>query len=117
LAGGDSCVGVVSLDVVDSCAGAGSLSGADSGEAAGGSCEGAADSGEDEASVLACGGSAGGRSECVVVVDGALACAPDRFALFAEVVSVVLPGKAFAAASASTPVRTTLPATSQRLIR
>jgi hypothetical protein len=41
----------------------------------------------------------------------------DRFTLLADVVLVVLPGKAFAAASANTPARTTLPAMSQRLIR
>jgi hypothetical protein len=75
------------------------------------------DWGEDEDSVVACGGWAGGCSECVVVVEGALVCAPDRFILLAEVVLVVLPGKALAAASAKAPVRTTLPATSQRLIR
>jgi hypothetical protein len=67
--------------------------------------------------MVACGGSAGGCSECVVVLDGLLACAPDRFALVAEAGLVVLPGKACAAASAKAPVRTTLPAMSQRLIR
>jgi hypothetical protein len=46
-----------------------------------------------------------------------MVCAPDRFTLLGKVVLVVLPGKAFAAASANAPVRTTLPATSQRLIR
>jgi hypothetical protein len=73
------------------------------------------DSGEDEDSVVACGGWAGGCSECVVVVEGALVCARGRFTLLAEVVLVVLPGKACAAASAKTPVRTTLLAMSQRL--
>jgi hypothetical protein len=53
----------------------------------------------------------------VGLAERALACAPDRFALLAEVVLAVLPGKAFAVASASTPVSTTLPAMSQRLIR
>jgi hypothetical protein len=67
--------------------------------------------------VVACGGSAGGCSECVVVVEGALVGPPDRFTLLAEAVLLVLPGKALAAASANTPVRTTLAATSQRLIR
>lgn len=75
------------------------------------------DSEEDEDAVVACGGWAGGCSECVVVVEGALVCVRDRFTLLAEVVLVVLPGKACAAASAKTPVRTTLPAMSQRLSR
>jgi hypothetical protein len=66
--------------------------------------------------VVARGGSSGGRSACAVVVEGALVCARDRF-LLAEVVLVVLPGKACAAASAKTPVRTTLLAMSQRLSR
>jgi hypothetical protein len=52
-----------------------------------------------------------------MVVEGALTCACARFTLLAEGVFVVLPGKACAAASANTPVRTTLAATSQRLIR
>ena len=67
--------------------------------------------------MVACGGWTGGCSECVVVVEGAMVWMPDRFTLLAEVVLVVLPGKAFAAASANTPARMTLPAMSQRLIR
>jgi hypothetical protein len=67
--------------------------------------------------VVACGGWAGDCSECVVVVEGAMVCVPDRFTFLAEVVLVVLPGKAFAAASANAPVRTTLPVMSHRLIR
>jgi len=80
------------------------------------SCEGAADGGEDGDSIVACGAWAGGCREFVVVLEGLPVCAPDRFALPAEVVLVVLPGKAFAATSAKAPVRTTLPAISQRLI-
>jgi hypothetical protein len=53
----------------------------------------------------------------VVVVERALVGTPDRFTLLAEAVLLVLPGKALAAVSANTPVRTTLAATSQRLIR
>ena len=67
--------------------------------------------------MVACGGWAGGCSECVVVLEGAMVWVSDRFTLLADVVLVVLPGKAFAAASANTPARTTLPAMSQRLIR
>jgi hypothetical protein len=66
--------------------------------------------------VAACGGWAGGCNACVFV-EGALVCACDRFTLLAEMVLLFLPGKAFAAVSANTPVRTTLPLMSQRLIR
>ena len=45
-------------------------------------------------SVAACGAWAGGCSECVVVFDGLLACAPELFTLLAEAVLVVLPGNA-----------------------
>jgi hypothetical protein len=79
------------------------------------SCEGAADGGEDGDSVVARGAWAGGCRECVVVLEEVPVCAPDRFTLLAEV-ALVLPGKAFAAISAKAPVRTTLPAISQRLI-
>lgn len=67
--------------------------------------------------MVARGGLSGGRSACVVVVEGALVCVRDRLTLLAEVVLVVLPGKACAAASAKTPVKTTLLAMSQRLSR
>jgi hypothetical protein len=50
-------------------------------------------------------------------MEGALVCARDGFTFLAEVVLVVLPGKACAAASVKTPVRTTLLAMSQRLSR
>ncbi len=66
---------------------------------------------------MACGAWVGGCSERAVVLNGLLACAPDRFTLLAEAALVVLPGNACAAASAKAPVRTTLPAMSQRLIR
>jgi hypothetical protein len=64
--------------------------------------------------VLARGGWAGGRSECVTVVEDVRVCVRDRLTSRREVALVALPGKACAAASAKTPVRTTLPEISQR---
>jgi hypothetical protein len=67
---------------------------------------------------VACGAWAGGCNGLVVdVLEAPRVCAPDRFTLLAEAGLVVLPGKACAAASAKAPVRTTLPAISQRLSR
>jgi hypothetical protein len=128
-AGGGSRVGAGSVAVLDSCAGADSCAGGDSRAGAGSragsgsgavvaSCAGAWDSGEEVGSLVACGACAGGCSGLVVdVLEAPPGCTPERFAWLPEAALAVLPGNACAAASANTPVRTTLPATSQRLIR
>jgi hypothetical protein len=65
----------------------------------------------------ACGAWAGGCSEFVEVFVGVGVRVAEALRLLAEAGLAVLPGKALAAASANSPVSTTLPAMSQRFSR
>src|ERR1035437_3808091 len=106
--GAASCVGAGA----DSCAGAAdSWAGADS-------CLGAEDSAPEGDSAEACGLSAGGASGGPPDSEGAFSAALLLLVIFAaELALTVLPGNAWAATSAKTPVSRTLPAISQRLMR
>jgi len=126
-AGAGSCwLGADSCGRAVSCAGVGSWLGVDSGEPEEDSGEA-----EDRPPGLACcefvSGTVSGAvcGGCSVLADpaeelldeGVEGPVPERLALVAEPAASVLPGKACAASSASTPVRVTLPAISQRLTR